>query len=265
MLDDIGKLNVHATTLPLAKQVVKFIYGHTWVLSLMRTFTKNHELLRPAITRFATTFLTLQSLCKQKQALIAMFPSEKWCSSTWVKKVEGVKNRSTVLFDPNFWPHVAFFIKTTVPLVSVLREIDSEERPGMSYIYELMDSVKENIAFNCGAWRENMAQFGEKIDGRWTPQLHRSLHVVGYYLNPQLRYGDKFSNVDEGRKGLFECMDRMLDYQERLKADIQFDSYDQAMGELGTRIAIDSQTLRSPTSWWMRFGGLTPELQKVVI
>ena len=52
----------------------------------------------------------------------------------------------------------------------------------------------------------------------------------------------------------------MLDYQERLKVDIQLDSYDQAMGEFGSRIAIDSQTLRSPTSWWMRFRGSTSEL-----
>ncbi|KAL6331610.1 hypothetical protein AAG906_011550 [Vitis piasezkii] len=233
MLEDIGKLNVHATTLSRAKQVVKFIYGHTWVLSLMRTFTKNHELIRPAITRFATAFLTLQSLYKQKQALIAMFSSEKWCSSTWAKKVEGVKTRSTVLFDPNFWPHVAFCIKTTVPLVSVLREVDSEERPAMGYIYELMDSAKEKIAFNCRGMERKYGPIWRKIDARWTPQLHRPLHAADYYLNPQLRYGDKFSNVDEVRKGLFECMDRMLDYQERLKADIQLDSYDQAMGEFG--------------------------------
>ena len=260
MLEDIGKLNVHATTLSRARQVVKFIYGHTWVLSLMRTFTKNHELLRPAITRFATAFLTLQSLYKQKQALIAMFSSEKWCSSTWAKKVEGVKTRSTVLFDPNFWPHVAFCIKTTVPLVSVLREVDSEERPAMGYIYELMDSAKEKIAFNCRGMERKYGPIWRKIDARWTPQLHRPLHAAGYYLNPQLRYGDKFSNVDEVRKGLFECMDRMLDYQERLKADIQLDSYDQAMGEFGSRIVIDFQTLRSSTHWWMHFGGSTPKL-----
>ena len=30
-------------------------------------------------------------------------------------------------------------------------------------------------------------------------------------------------------------MDRMLDYQEHLKADIQLDSYDQAMGEFGKK------------------------------
>ena len=60
-------------------------------------------------------------------------------------------------------------------------------------------------------------------------------------------------------------MDRMLDYQERLKDDIQLDSFDQAMGEFGSRIAIGSRTLRSPTSWWMHFGGSTPKLQKFTI
>ena len=66
MLENIEKLNVHANTLDKARQVVKFIHGHTWVLSLMKKFTKNHELIRLAITRFATSFITLQSIYKQK-------------------------------------------------------------------------------------------------------------------------------------------------------------------------------------------------------
>ena len=52
-----------------------------------------------------------------------------------------------MLFDPIFRPHVAFYIKTIIPLVSVLRGVDSKERPVMGYIYELMDSAKENIEF----------------------------------------------------------------------------------------------------------------------
>ena len=116
----------------------------------MRTFTKNHELIRPAITRFATSFLTLQSIYKQNQVIVAMFSSKKWCFSARAKKHKGVKTRSTALFDPNFWPDVAFCIKTTIPLVCVLREVDSKERPAMGYIYELMNSAKEKIAFNCG-------------------------------------------------------------------------------------------------------------------
>ena len=85
-----------------------------------------------------------------------------------------------------------------------------------------------------------------KIDARWTSQLHRSLHAVGYYLNLQLRYEDKFSNMDEVRKGLYEWMDRMLGFKDRLKASIWLDSYDQANGDFGSHIAIESRKLRSP-------------------
>ena len=35
ILEDVGKLNVHNNKLLRARQVVKFIYRHTWVLSLM--------------------------------------------------------------------------------------------------------------------------------------------------------------------------------------------------------------------------------------
>ena len=55
-------------------------------------------------------------------------------------------------------------------------------------------------------------------------------------------------------------MDRMLGFEDRLKADIQLDSYDQANGDFGSCIAIESRKLRSPTSWWMHFGSSTPEL-----
>ncbi|XP_028065080.1 uncharacterized protein LOC114268155 [Camellia sinensis] len=265
MLEDIGKLKVCDQTLSLSRQVVKFIYGHCWVLSMMRSFTKNSELLRPAVTRFATAYLTLQSLYKQKQPLQAMFSSEKWASSSWARKVEGVKARATVLFDPKFWPNVAFCIKSTIPLVSVLREVDSEERLAMGYIYELMDLAKEKIAFNCGGNVRKYRPIWNTIDARWTPQLHRPIYVAGYYLNPQLRYRDSFSNVEEVKQGLYQCMDRMLCYDERLKADIQLDYYDQARGEFGSRVAIDSRAIRSPANWWIHFGSKTPELTKFAI
>ncbi|PRQ29317.1 putative ribonuclease H-like domain-containing protein [Rosa chinensis] len=64
MLEDISKMKVFETTIQRAKQIVKFIYGHTQVLSIMRKFTGNKEIIRPVVTRFATYFLSLQSLYK---------------------------------------------------------------------------------------------------------------------------------------------------------------------------------------------------------
>lgn len=56
MIKDVGKLKIHQNTFIKTKQIVKFIYEHTWVLDLMRTFTKKQEYLRPTITQFATSF-----------------------------------------------------------------------------------------------------------------------------------------------------------------------------------------------------------------
>jgi hypothetical protein len=62
MLEDMGKLPWIKEIIDSARSVIKYIYNHTYVLSLMRQFTGNRELVRPAITRFATNFISLQSL-----------------------------------------------------------------------------------------------------------------------------------------------------------------------------------------------------------
>ncbi|KAF7112699.1 hypothetical protein RHSIM_RhsimUnG0202700 [Rhododendron simsii] len=80
---------------------------------------------------------------------------------------------------------------------------------------------KGNINFNCAKYAKKYTPIWNKIDARWTPQLHRPLHAVGSYLNLQLRYRDNFFNVAEIKQGLHACMDRMLSYEERLRPDIQ--------------------------------------------
>ena len=62
ILEDLGKIDWIKDTIDLARSITKFIYNHAEVLSLMRWFTGDKELVRPAITRFATSFISLQSL-----------------------------------------------------------------------------------------------------------------------------------------------------------------------------------------------------------
>ncbi|XP_039117838.1 uncharacterized protein LOC120253587 [Dioscorea cayenensis subsp. rotundata] len=66
MLEKLGELPQHKHALMKAKKVMNFIYNHGWVLALMRKFTQR-ELIRPTATRFATAYLTLQSLLQSKQ------------------------------------------------------------------------------------------------------------------------------------------------------------------------------------------------------
>ncbi|XP_031254301.1 uncharacterized protein LOC116112286 [Pistacia vera] len=69
ILEDIGKITVFYDTIAKAKQVTSFIYRHTWVLNLYRKFSMDKELARPAVTRFATSFLTLSCIMDSKLAL----------------------------------------------------------------------------------------------------------------------------------------------------------------------------------------------------
>jgi len=77
MLEEIGNLKEFKKPIARAKRVTTFIYRHGRILSLMREKT-GADLVRPAATRFATSFLTLKSLHKHRDALKALFVSEEW-------------------------------------------------------------------------------------------------------------------------------------------------------------------------------------------
>ena len=63
MLEKIRESSQHKISLLKAKNMCNFIHGHRYILAMMRTFI-NKDLLRPAATRFAIAFLTLQSICQ---------------------------------------------------------------------------------------------------------------------------------------------------------------------------------------------------------
>jgi Xaa-Pro aminopeptidase len=73
MLVDIGKFKDFKKPIAHARHVKTFICRHGKILSDMRVHTKGMDLVRPAATIFATTFLTLRSLHKNKDALGAFF------------------------------------------------------------------------------------------------------------------------------------------------------------------------------------------------
>lgn len=67
ILEDIGKhswLEVWLKKWKL-KTITKFIYNHTWVLSLMKEHKGGKEITRPNITRFASNCIPLQSLLRE--------------------------------------------------------------------------------------------------------------------------------------------------------------------------------------------------------
>ncbi|XP_049405278.1 uncharacterized protein LOC125868748 [Solanum stenotomum] len=210
MLEDIGKIPIIKKTLQKAIALVGFIYGHSGVLNMMRDFTKNKELVKCGITRFATSFLTLQRLHCQKTNLRAMFTSDKWVISRWAKLPRG-KSATHIVLTATFWSQVSNILKIMGPLVKVLRLADNEKKPAMGYIYEAVDRAKEAIA---KAFEGNAAKYKDIfkiIDERWQCQLHHPLHAAGHYLNPEFFFQNPgIENCQEVTDGLYACIEKLV-------------------------------------------------------
>lgn len=101
LLEDIGKISWVKSVVEDAKSVTKFIYNHTWVLSLMRKFTNDKDLVRPGVTRFASLFLTLQSILGAIGHLKQMFVSDAWKESSFSNRPEG-ERIVAIVFDETF-------------------------------------------------------------------------------------------------------------------------------------------------------------------
>jgi hypothetical protein len=149
ILEDFEKkINMHTTTIAKGRKICTYIYSRTLPLSWLREFTKGRELIRPAITRFATAYLTLGCLHELKGALVNMFSSNKWRGSKFAATKEGKEIQQIVLDSRSFWPNVALCLKAALPLIRVIRLVDSDEKPAMPFIFDEMSRAKEQIKQN---------------------------------------------------------------------------------------------------------------------
>ncbi|CAO2838156.1 unnamed protein product [Amaranthus hypochondriacus] len=69
MLEEMIKKTSTREVLIQARMVSSWIYNSTWVVNYMKKFTNKREILRPGIPRFATHFVSLESIVKHKMPL----------------------------------------------------------------------------------------------------------------------------------------------------------------------------------------------------
>ncbi|KAH9321667.1 hypothetical protein KI387_016306, partial [Taxus chinensis] len=143
----------------------------------MRVHTKGKELVRAGVTRFATNFLTLQSISSLLTSLKQMFVSQAWLDSQYSKKADG-ERVAKIVFDDIFAKRAIEIIKVSELLVRVLRLVDGEQNP-MGFVYEAMDRTKEYIQNYYMGDIVRYGPFWEIIDRRWNNQLHQPIHAAG--------------------------------------------------------------------------------------
>ena len=79
MFEDIGKRDSVAQLIENDRKITNFIYNHGWLLAKMRQVCGG-DIVHPEVTRFATNYISLDSLLKKMVDLKKIFISNEWSS-----------------------------------------------------------------------------------------------------------------------------------------------------------------------------------------
>lgn len=253
MLEDIGKIKEFSDCIVKAKRICRFIYGHGRILDLMRTKTNGRDLVRPAATRFATSFLTLASMWQQRQGLKALFVSEEWCDNR-LKTTETGKACEKYVLSMSFWQGVENCMRASQPLLIALRIADGDERPAMPEIWAAMDAAKKNIKEALAQREGLMNEVLAIVDKRWDTQMEQKLYGAALFLNP-----NKFFGIRETNRRLATRLRSMFndvlwkmetDDEQQGKISRQADDYERTEGECFTKkMAIRDRENKSPRKY----------------
>ena len=81
ILEDFEKkIEVHKEIIAKGRQITTYIYFRIVLISILRHYTKQKDLIRPRGTQFATAYLTLGCFSELKGPLMNMFASSHWKS-----------------------------------------------------------------------------------------------------------------------------------------------------------------------------------------
>ncbi|XP_075486407.1 uncharacterized protein LOC142526018 [Primulina tabacum] len=206
MLEAIGKLLKFSGILEKAKALTIFIYAHHRTLAIMRKYTKKSDIVRPGVTRFATSFLTLESLKDKKDQLRLMFTSDEWSKTKLMSSVKGKAAKATVT-SISFWNGVYLDLNVFTSLVKVLRLVDSDKKPSMAFLLGALKQAKEDIKKSFKK-EENAIPILKIIDEKSKDKFDSPLHYATYLLNPVFYLKDSsISNDTNDMNEFLNCVE----------------------------------------------------------
>ncbi|XP_019185978.1 PREDICTED: uncharacterized protein LOC109180724 [Ipomoea nil] len=272
VVTDNASNNMYKKVLDQAKALTIFIYAHHKTLAMIRTFTNKRDIVRPDVTRFASSFLTLQSLAEKKIELRAMFSSNEREACKFSKIAKG-KVAHTTVTSLGFWQGVTACLKVFAPLVRVLRLVDCDSKPSMGFVYGELMRAKEEIKHALSDVPRNYKSIIDIIEEKMKDRLDAPLHLMAYLLNPYYHYKDSQLHLDEVvAVGVVDFCDILFvndfDMQNKILSE-EFPKYKKKEGMFGRSIAIKACEVNddnfNPANWWSNFGTSTPLLRRIAM
>ncbi|KAM0894150.1 hypothetical protein ACQ4PT_024652 [Festuca glaucescens] len=269
MLQGIGNLPRFTKVLDKAKAFTIFVYGHTRTLDCMRHFSSGKEIIRPGVTRFASAYLTLESLLDKKDQLRKMVVDGRWDSLREVKSKNGKAATTTIMSMP-FWKDVKLCLNVFEPLVKVLRLVDGDVKPSMGFVYGEIVKAKKEIKEVYGNVASRYKDVIDVVEKKMKDRLDSPLHLAAYLLNPYYSYAD--TNIfDDGTitEGFISCVETFYhgdDSKQDQAVNVELRKFQNREGSFAKKLARTCQNFEyNAASWWKLYGNEVPTLQRMAM
>nr|TKR66453.1 uncharacterized protein D5086_0000311430 [Populus alba] len=233
MLEEISKKDEVKEVLAKAKKVTRFIYNNARVLNLMRKKTGGRDIIQLSRTRFASIFLTLQTIVTLKGHLEQMFTSNSWMQSSFTKQRAGIEV-AEILVDQLFWSMCDHALNAKKSIIAAFDNMESD-----------------------------YASYLKIIDHVWKEEFHSPLHAAAYHLNPAVFYNANFSFNKVIQKGLLDCIETIepsLSAQVTITSHIKF--YEEALGDFGRPVALHGRESLVPEAMDANMGDWVEDLEE---
>ncbi|CAN0902895.1 hypothetical protein LINGRAHAP2_LOCUS22267 [Linum grandiflorum] len=243
ILDEFSRVDWVNRCIIQAQTVSKFIYNSGPMFDLMKKFTGGQELIRTGITKQVSTFLTLQSMLKQKSRLKLMFSSPEYsANSCFMNKSQTM----AIVEDGEFWGEMEEIVAISEPFLKVLREV-SGGKAAAGVIYELMTRAKESIRTYYIMDECKCKTFLDIVDRKWWDQLHSPLHSAAAFLNPGVQYNPEIKFLVSIKEDFFKVIEKLLPTPD-MRRDItnQIFLFTRASGMFGCSLAMEARDTVAP-------------------
>ncbi|XP_078445183.1 hAT dimerization domain-containing protein isoform X2 [Wolffia australiana] len=223
VLEDFLKINYVNEGVVKAQKITQLIYNHSWLLNLAKDFTSGDELVSPATTRSASTFVTLGRLLDCRSALKRLFQSSNWISSRFSHDCEGQRVQNLVL-DLSFWKAIQSIAKAVDPVLQMLLKLDRDGGIPLHRVFYDLHQAKLAIKETHDG---EAVPFIAAFDSHLGSLLHHPLSAAAYFFNPSFRYRPNFLLLPEIVCAVNECITHMEpDSGRRVSASMQVQKQD---------------------------------------
>ncbi|XP_012090130.1 uncharacterized protein LOC105648374 [Jatropha curcas] len=265
ILEEFSKVDWVNRCILQAQTLTKYIYNNASMLDLLKKFTGGQDIIKTGITKSVSSFLSLQSMLKQRSRLKLMFSSNEYSTnSSYASKPQSIAF-ITIVDDGDFWKAVEESVAISEPFLKVLREV-SGGKPAVGSIYELMTRAKESIRTYYIMDESKCKTFLDIVDRKWRDQLHSPLHSAAAFLNPSVQYNPEIKFLVSIKEDFFKVIEKLLPTPD-MRRDItnQIFIFTRASGMFGCNLAMEARDTVAPGLWWEQFGDSAPVLQRVAI